>query len=264
MNKIYFFLFLLFFVSCNSKTQDISSTNPNSETNIEKKEFNLMKNGLIEPLKGNWVNTILLDSTLLNRKVQPYINSFCCNLLLSIEQDKSVNLQGLIDNGELLIQKKDSISFTLVDDNGSDFGEFKYLVNQDLIVQIDNSKPLFYYKRAQNTIPINIIQDEIKFKNFFVNQLFTNYFSEKEKEQKINALKIKKEFITNLNSNQILFIYNFNLDKSISVIKDIFLMNSTEDKILSNLIENKIIKGYNDYLDKTLIEKNDLKSKCKI
>lgn len=142
-----------------------------------------MKNGLIEPLKGNWVNTILLDSTLLNRKVQPYINSFCCNLLLSIEQDKSVNLQGLIDNGELLIQKKDSISFTLVDDNGSDFGEFKYLVNQDLIVQIDNSKPLFYYKRVQNTIPINIIQDEIKFKNFFVNQLFTNYFSEKEKER---------------------------------------------------------------------------------
>lgn len=108
------------------------------------------------------------------------------------------------------------------------------------------------------------------FSTYFLDQnvddplLINNYFTEKEKEQKINALKIKKEFITNLNSNQILFIYNFNLDKSVSVIKDIFLMNSTEDKILSNLIENKIIKGYNDYLDKTLIEKNDLKSKCKI
>ena len=106
------------------------------------------------------------------------------------------------------------------------------------------------------------------FSTYFLDQnvddplLINNYFT--KKEQQINALKIKKEFITNLNSNQILFIYNFNLNKSVNVIKDIFLMNSKEDKILSNLIENKIIKGYNDYLDKTLIEKNDLKSKCKI
>lgn len=183
MHKISVFLFLLLMVSCTSKTHNQSDASSNNIINNEKKVFNLMKNGLIEPLKGNWVNTILLDSTLLNRKIQPYTNSFCCNLLLTIEHTKSVNLQGLIDNGELIIQKKDSISFTLVDDNGSDFGEFKYLVDRDLIVQMDHSKPLFYYKRTQNTIPITIIQDEMKFKNFFVNQLFTDYFSEKEKEQ---------------------------------------------------------------------------------
>ncbi len=183
MQKIAVFLFLLLVVSCNSKTLDQSVANSNNVINNENKVFNLMKNGLIEPLKGNWVNTILLDSTLLNRKIQPYTNFFCCNLLLSIEQNKSLNLQGLNDNGELIIQKQDSISFKLVDDNGADFGEFKYIVDQDLIVQFSNSKPLFYYKRAQNSIPVTIIQDEMNFKNFFVNQLFTNYFSEKEKEQ---------------------------------------------------------------------------------
>ncbi|KAA9338854.1 hypothetical protein [Adhaeribacter soli] len=174
MNKL-LFLLLIILVSCSK---------PKKQVQAEKKELavassseNAIKSTkqLDKKLQGEWINTALLDSTLTQKKLEPWLSSFYGEMYLKINQKDSIDIEGNMDGGIIKIEIKNPFSFKIP--NYTEEPTFTYLENQDLIQQkVAYHKFLFRRKRA--TEDISFMADEEKFNNFFLKKLFEGNYLE--------------------------------------------------------------------------------------
>jgi hypothetical protein len=177
----------IFCFSCSQKKSEEQATVQQEKkeelkkTSIEKAngELTASKIVLSKELYGEWINTSLFDSTLVQRKLHPWLNEFYGDLHLTINQADSLSIRGNMDGGDLKIELKDPFHFTTTE--RADDPSFEYQPNRNLIL-LKTNKGSMLFRRMRKTDAKQIIGNEEKFNQYFINNLFTNeYFTGAEK-----------------------------------------------------------------------------------
>ncbi|NOU62010.1 hypothetical protein [Marinifilum caeruleilacunae] len=145
-----------------------------------KKKSTLMTNGLDNRLSGEWINTTLVDSTVVKKQLNPYIFQFYGDLRLSISTSDHVNLYGNMDGAESLLERIDSKTFSIPD--RFDNPKFEYQEERDLIIQNPESKFPIIYRRIKKSDPLHIIQSEEKFSKYFIHLFFKDFKLDENEE----------------------------------------------------------------------------------
>jgi hypothetical protein len=180
MKKYNLVILSLFILSCASKKHDAILSDSIAKPDTEVDTL-LMRNGLSEKLNGQWINTTLLDSTLIKKELYPWIGQFYDNLYLEITDADTIIIKGNMDGGNTNIKIIDRNSFTFLEHVNHPV--FSYSPQTDLIIEkIGNTENIF--RRVKSEDDIDIVGNEETFNTFFIGQFFTDdYFKQKTKPE---------------------------------------------------------------------------------
>jgi hypothetical protein len=178
MNRTLIIISLLFCFSCSQQKNEEKAVAQAQKVNkpIEEaiaKTVN-SKVRLSEKLYGDWINTSLFDSTLAKHRLYPWVKEFYGDLHLTINKGDSLNIRGNMDGGDVRINVKDEYHFSTK--GRVDNPTFEYLPDRDLLhIKTKNNSMLF--RRIGKADAKQIIGDEHRFNQFFINKYFTaDYF----------------------------------------------------------------------------------------
>jgi hypothetical protein len=137
---------------------------------------------------GQWINTSLFDSTLLQKKLSPWISEFYGTAVLQIDSKDSILIYGCMDGSKIKLNVLGEYGFTTED--VTYLPKFEYLENSDLIKMTTlNNLWTVIFRRVKSSDRLDIIEDEKKFEAYFINQFFHKFLI-KDKTLKIDELWI--------------------------------------------------------------------------
>jgi hypothetical protein len=181
MKKYCLVILILFIFSCASKKHDaISSDTIEKSNSIE--DTLLMRNGLLEKLNGQWINTTLFDSTLIRRELAPWIDQFYGDLYLEITDADTIIIKGNMDGGNTNIKIIDKYSFSFLE--RVDHPVFNYSPQTDLVTEKTTGGKIIIFRRVKKEEDADIVGNVESFNTFFIGQFFTDdYFKQKAKPE---------------------------------------------------------------------------------
>lgn len=172
------------------------STQQNVETIADDAHRNapeeLLKNGLLPALKGNWISSILLDSIRLNRKIFPHKTVFYNRLMLSINDKDTILIYGNMDEGPLRIATTSNKSFVIPEWNN---WQVSFSEDRDIIF-MKNERSTEAYKRLTDEHILNIIQDKESLMDYVIHLIFTEEYMSKDEIAQIKYISLGLETFT--------------------------------------------------------------------
>ncbi len=199
MNAKLSIILILVLSSCSGQPQKgkgKESTQQNVETIANDAHQNdpkeLLINGLIPALKGDWISSILPDSIRLNRKVLPYRNVFYGNLMISINDKDTILIYGNMDRGPLKIVTTSITSFVIPEWNNS---QVSYSEDRDVIF-MGSGPSAKVYRRLSDEKILNIIRDEKSLMDYVIHLVFKEEYMSKDEIAQIKYISLGLETYT--------------------------------------------------------------------
>jgi len=199
MNAKLFIILILILSSCSGQPQKVKgkeSTQQNVETIANDIHQNdpteVLKNGLLPALKGDWISSILPDSIRLNRKILPYKNVFYGNLMISINDKDTILIYGNMDRGPVKIVTTSNKSFVIPEWNNS---QVSYSEDRDVIF-MGSGPSAEVYRRLIDEQILNIIRDEKSLMDYVINLVFTDEYMSKDEIAQIKYISLGLETYT--------------------------------------------------------------------
>lgn len=199
MNAKLSIILILVLSSCSGQPQKDKgkeSTQQNVETIANDTHQNdpkeLLKNGLLPALKGDWISSILPDSIRLNRKILPYKNVFYGNLMLSIYDKDTILIYGNMDRGPLRIVTTSNKSFVIPEWNNS---QVSFSEDRDIIF-IGSEPSAEVYRRLTDEQILKIIRDEKSLMDYVIHLVFTEEYMSKVEIAQIKYISLGLETYT--------------------------------------------------------------------
>ena len=134
--------------------------------------FSQNDDGLIDDIKGIWISTVLPDSVQENKIVLPWRDIFYGFLLITINDDNTLIIQGNMDRGSLKYCVIDSVTIGSPDLQNL---IIKYSKHNDLIY-LGNYSSSRVFRRITDDNLINIIRDKKQLENYIIQLIFSDYF----------------------------------------------------------------------------------------
>ncbi len=192
-------ILILVLSSCSGQPQKgkvKASTKQNVETitnyahQIDTNE--LLKNGLLPALKGDWISSILPDSIRLNKQVLPYRNVFYGNLMISINDKDTILIYGNMDRGQLKIVTTSNKSFVIPEWNDS---QVSYSEDRDVIFMGSDPSTNIYRRLTDEQI-LKMIRDEKSLMDYVIHLVFTEEYMSKDEIAQIKYISLGLETYT--------------------------------------------------------------------
>lgn len=179
-------LFIMLFSCAYQSTKKEQKSEATNNVLLEKPHQDTLSNGLSLALKGEWINTALFDSTLLQKKLQPWLGQFYGDLYLKIDSSDIIVANGNMDGGETTLEAIDSLSFTIA--NRVDHPLFVYLKKENMIQLTKPYYPPMLFRKVKPTDNLEIIGNEEAFNEYFIKRLFLDDYFDHSNPFNITAI----------------------------------------------------------------------------
>lgn len=175
-----FVLFCMFLLSCTNQRNENQRSTTDTVQLESQAAVNQQRIVIPKKLYGKWIATTIFDSTLTNRKLDPSLRDMYGEALLIIDAPDSLQLEGTMDGGRILIDVLDSLTFRFkYDETGKNY--LRYYPSKDVLIRVNKSdKYSTIYRRVKETDHLEILANEKLFDKFFINKFFSDYFTSDE------------------------------------------------------------------------------------
>jgi hypothetical protein len=198
--KMIHLVLILVFISCsgqldkksNEKSENITleqETNGSANGRIAE---DLLENGLMSKMKGDWLTAILPDSILNTREILQWRNVFYGDLLISISDNDTLVIRGNMDCGQLKYNVLDKNTIMLPEWNNT---KVVYSPEKDLIYLGGESSGRVF-KRLFNKELVKTISDERLLMEYVINLLFMGDYLPMDFASKIKYISLGLETYT--------------------------------------------------------------------
>ena len=125
--KITHLLLIFILISCSGQrsennkviTEETFLENQVIDSVVEPETIELLNNGLMRSMKGNWITTILPDSILQAREILKWKNVFYADLMISVKDNDTIYIGGNMDWGPMKCSIVDSKTIVIPEWNNS-------------------------------------------------------------------------------------------------------------------------------------------------
>lgn len=198
--KITHLLLIFILISCsgqrNKNSKEIIEEAPLEnqviDSKLEPETIELLDNGLMSNLKGDWITTILPDSILRTREILRWKNVFYGDLMISIKENDTLIISGNMDWGPLKYKVVDNKTIVLPEWNNT---RVVYSPEKDKIYWGGEASGRDY-KRLSNKDFEKTISDEKLLMEYVINLLFKDDFLPKDFKSKIKYISLGLETYT--------------------------------------------------------------------
>jgi hypothetical protein len=174
--KIVHIVSILILISCSGKVGKNSNeiienftTESHVNENVKKVgTYQLLENGLMSNLKGDWITTILPDSILQSREILKWKNIFYGDLMISINENDTAIIGGNMDKAPLKYEVVDEKTFVLPEWHNT---KVIYSPEQDLIY-LGGPATGRVYKRSPSDDFLKVISNEKLLMEYVIKILF--------------------------------------------------------------------------------------------
>jgi hypothetical protein len=198
--KLIYLMLIIVLISCSgqgdkSSGEIVEKSTFETDTNENKQKadtLEILDNGLMSKLKGDWITTILPDSILQTREILRWKNVFYGDLMISIHDNDTVIISGNMDWGPLKYEVVDEKTFILPEWNNT---KVIYSPEKDLIYWGGTATGRVFERFPSNDF-VEIISNEKLLMEYVINILFKDDYLPKGFASKIKYISLGLETYT--------------------------------------------------------------------